>query len=144
MSTSFKVQVFCLAIFSLIGLGYSIKCYQCNSGVDPDCAALTVNDTSSKHYKECTGDYEGESPFCRIYVTNVLHIQEPEKAVRILRSCGWIRNKTLPQQESCRNDNSDFILKTKCQCFKDGCNSSHHWEPSKLLMVLFLILPILW
>lgn len=46
---------------------HPIYCFQCNSGIDPDCRNIQQNDTSSYHYKPCldTEKYNGSKPFCR-------------------------------------------------------------------------------
>lgn len=70
-----------------------------------------------------------------------MHIKEPEKAMRIDRSCGWVRNRTLPEVEKCSKDDTDFIKKTNCVCFKNGCNDAEYLGSSKIIMTSFLLIP---
>lgn len=56
-----QVNVF----FSIV---YAIKCYQCNSAHHPECEDVNATETLSitkTFLQNCTGDYEGEQPFCR-------------------------------------------------------------------------------
>ncbi|XP_072396049.1 uncharacterized protein [Diabrotica undecimpunctata] len=129
-----------LILFSLFSLGSSvIHCYQCNSGTDPECADLKVNSTNSKHYLPCDKDYHGNEPFCRIYVSNIVNVKDPKDAARIYRSCGWENSKGITK-DSCRHDDSDFVKKELCMCFKDGCNSGRQIHSSYILTVLLIVL----
>lgn len=60
--------------------GLTIECFQCNSVEHPGCVDLTINDTSSRYYRECDGDYQGHEPFCRKVATeSKLYTQKKKK-----------------------------------------------------------------
>ncbi|KAJ8944447.1 hypothetical protein NQ318_002144 [Aromia moschata] len=103
------------------GQGIAINCFQCNTAEDRECDSVTVNDTDSKFYKNCTGDYEGKVPFCRKVSTRVLSVENSE---RVLRSCGWILSSEAKRDDDCKKGDTDFILRWSCMCFSDACNAA--------------------
>ncbi|XP_019868734.2 uncharacterized protein LOC109597484 [Aethina tumida] len=107
----------------------AIKCFQCNSAVDPGCADLKKEDTNSTYYKECSGDYK----FCRKIHSSILG--DDDKLVRIHRQCGWILTKN---DSNCKTSDTDFILKKNCVCWSDGCNSSNRIQVDFTVVLLII------
>ncbi|XP_054268570.1 uncharacterized protein LOC128990276 [Macrosteles quadrilineatus] len=98
--------------------GQPIFCFQCNSGLDPDCPNLQANNTASPHYKPCIeyGEYKGAKPFCRKIVQNIFE----REMVRVIRKCGWERHT----KGDCYFNSNDDHTEVVCQCFSDGCNGA--------------------
>ncbi|CAH1116033.1 unnamed protein product [Phaedon cochleariae] len=130
MAQNYIVGIY--VFLSLLTVGLCINCFQCNSAEDPACANLTVNDTTSRYYKPCDGNYDGKTPFCRKYVTSVIRLED---STRIDRSCGWILDNH-EKMDTCKKGDGDFLKKTVCICSKEGCNTSAR-SGSYLFLTIF-------
>lgn len=73
--------------------GLTIECFQCNSVEHPGCVDLTINDTSSRYYRECDGDYQGHEPFCRKVATESKLYTQKKKKWKLKKN--WIMTLTL-------------------------------------------------
>ncbi|XP_075210805.1 uncharacterized protein LOC142318147 [Lycorma delicatula] len=121
-----------LVLFYLLTVTSAINCFQCNSGIDPNCDSLQQNYTKSVYYKPCDipedeahDKFLGRPPvtetnktfFCRkIYQ----HIKDMKGTVRIIRKCGWEKSPN----KDCYKFEDDDHKEIVCQCFTDGCNSA--------------------
>jgi len=117
-----------------------VYCFQCNSGVDPDCVNIHANDTSNYHYKPCLDNEKYKhpggyslTPFCRKIVQR---IYVKENVERVIRKCGWISH---PQLDCYKYRNEDHD-ETVCQCFTDGCNGSSSLRQYPLMMLLMVLM----
>ncbi|VEN58648.1 unnamed protein product [Callosobruchus maculatus] len=133
-----KLEQYFVIFSSLFTVGFAIKCFQCNSAEAPECADLRSNDTGSPFYKDCTGNYEGNEPFCRKIHTTVLYTE----TFRIVRSCGWIKEVNETIGDFCKKADTDFINQKTCLCFSDGCNSTFRIIPSSLLSITTVLISL--
>ncbi|RZC27655.1 hypothetical protein BDFB_000091, partial [Asbolus verrucosus] len=92
-----------------------IRCFQCSSYTDPDCADVRPNDTNSRFLQKCEPRYD-QKMFCRKTIQTVIDAD----FTRITRSCAWYIHKT--NSSNCLVSDTDFKLETSCQCFTDACN----------------------
>ncbi|KAG5872128.1 hypothetical protein JTB14_013065 [Gonioctena quinquepunctata] len=110
------ISSICIFI-SLIAVGSTIKCFQCNSAFDKQCEDIIANDTASSFYKSCNGTYGEQKPFCRKIQTIVGY----ENSNRLVRDCGWI-NESNKTEDFCQSRDTDFVKRMSCVCFTEGCN----------------------
>ncbi|XP_019868731.2 U-scoloptoxin(05)-Sm1a [Aethina tumida] len=108
--------VFCFLVFSSAS---AIKCFQCDSAVDPGCAGLRSGETKSMYYKECTG-VNDIAKFCRKVHYSIS--DGDKENVRIYRQCGWLSTRN---DSTCKNSGNNSVWETNCACWTDGCNSSN-------------------
>uniref|UniRef100_A0A1B6EBK2 Uncharacterized protein n=1 Tax=Clastoptera arizonana TaxID=38151 RepID=A0A1B6EBK2_9HEMI len=138
----FGLVHFLLGISLATGLSTTIKCFQCNSWVDPDCINLQPNQTNSIHYKTC--EYTGEENysdfelFCR-KIEQI--IPERDNLVRIVRKCGWVIHKS--KTDTCYKLANDDHTETVCQCFSDACNKAETYNININLSLAFLFIAAL-
>ncbi|XP_074030659.1 uncharacterized protein [Leptinotarsa decemlineata] len=125
MASSTTVFATISVFLCLSTLGSTIKCFQCNSAIDELCIDIAVNDTANPHYKTCEGIHHGHKPFCRKMISYVEH--DYEKSYRIVRSCSWMNSENATE-DFCKSTDTDYIKKSFCTCFTDGCNSSPKTE----------------
>ncbi|XP_014283041.1 uncharacterized protein [Halyomorpha halys] len=126
--------VLALLLASSVYGAYGIYCFQCNSYMDPECATIKPNDTSSRFYQLCepTEASQGKEMFCRKTVQTIM---DRENIQRVIRSCGWV----IHPKQDCYwiwNKGHEDI---SCQCFSDACNSAAVNTP---WISLFIGIPI--
>ncbi|XP_050310995.1 uncharacterized protein LOC126746700 [Anthonomus grandis grandis] len=120
----------------LISTALGLKCFQCNSAESPDCATLKSNDTDiSPHLKDCEVNQPDHEPFCRKIVTKILD----GESVRVIRSCGWILQEPARRNDTCRSNDSDYVLRTSCYCFSDACNRATPLGAAPLSTTLLIV-----
>ncbi|CAG0923806.1 unnamed protein product, partial [Notodromas monacha] len=132
--------VLVLAYFFAIRVGFSIKCYECNSFTDPRCADPFDNrsfpQTDCKHKRmDHLGDKEPES--CR------KTRQKVDGQWRFIRSCAFVDNPGLDGDERyCRILEGTFNIHVEhCECKgKEGCNAAHSLSPSPTVNLI----PFIW
>ncbi|XP_055685054.1 uncharacterized protein LOC129791126 [Lutzomyia longipalpis] len=110
----------------------AIKCYQCNSAIDVGCDLIDGNEPEkfAHFYKECEGNYEGQTPFCRKIEYELLDREVEEQ--RLIRICGWIPSN---RRKSCVEFTTDNHFQKECECHDNGCNAS-----TRLKMSIFVTL----
>ncbi|KAH0821025.1 hypothetical protein GEV33_001766 [Tenebrio molitor] len=101
-----------VAVLGLISPALGIRCFQCNSFVNPECADIPVNDTHSPFLHKCEqrDDYQ---MFCRKVVQTVL---DAPQFTRITRTCGWYLNKD--NRTNCQVSDTDFKMETTFHCIR--------------------------
>ncbi|XP_042205229.1 uncharacterized protein LOC121854594 isoform X3 [Homarus americanus] len=110
---------------TVLGTGWSLKCYQCNSHDKPDCKGLTT-DKASEYLVECGDKPDGEKyTLCRkldIYLDMDFGKHHPAEN-RVHRDCGY-----EVSEESSENDcyyKSGYNTRSwVCACNEDGCNAA--------------------
>lgn len=121
----------------LVSVADGIKCFQCNSFKNPECADVQSNDTTSDLLQDCPS-HDDYQIFCRKTVQSVLGLESDLR--RITRSCGWVLHKK--NTTNCVNADTDFIKKRSCQCFSDACNSAPQLKlkvPTIVFLHLFIV-----
>ena len=111
----------------------ALKCHQCTSRTDPDCADpmwLEPEEVSGvrklkteKFLKDCPTDRA--YTICRTMIENVFGSK------RFIRGCGYIEHKNECYLTSEKVENS-FV----CQCKGDGCNGSEAAKPTSALLII--------
>ncbi|CAH1377080.1 hypothetical protein MTP99_018494 [Tenebrio molitor] len=126
-----------VAVLGLISPALGIRCFQCNSFVNPECADIPVNDTHSPFLHKCEqrDDYQ---MFCRKVVQTVL---DAPQFTRITRTCGWYLNKD--NRTNCQVSDTDFKMETTCQCFTEACNTATVQTPAGLSPIFCLTLTLI-
>ncbi|KAH8269738.1 hypothetical protein KR018_008663, partial [Drosophila ironensis] len=98
----------------------AIRCHQCNSHENEDCATLVVNtpraQRDEQYLKECAPK-EGREAFCRKTVINF----ELNNVHRVERHCGWIPEKI---QNACFTADNEGYKQVVCTCSGDACNGA--------------------
>lgn len=98
----------------------AIRCHQCNSHENEDCASLVVNtpraQRDEQYLKDCVAPV-GQQAFCRKTVIKF----EVNDEHRIERNCGWIPEKT---QNSCFTADNEGYKQVVCTCSEEGCNGA--------------------
>ncbi|XP_017098038.2 UPAR/Ly6 domain-containing protein crok [Drosophila bipectinata] len=120
MSTTIFMYAVCLAVLSNLLSVSAIRCHECNSHEDEDCASLVVNTPRAQRddqfLKECNIK-DGQVPFCRKTVIKF----EVNDNQRIVRNCGWIPEKV---QNACFTADNEGYKQVVCTCNGDGCNGA--------------------
>ncbi|XP_061391062.1 uncharacterized protein LOC133326427 [Musca vetustissima] len=101
----------------------AIRCHQCNSHNREDCITLRLstpgNALDDQFLKECEGPHNATA-FCRKTVLKI----EVTGEQRIIRECGWKRDRAQQEGISCFSADNEGYLQTICACDTDGCNGS--------------------
>lgn len=118
-----------------------LKCYQCTSVDNKRCDdPFEATETLAECPKYGWGDTASQAIFCRKLRQT---IDTPlGKQIRIIRSCGYIKNNQYPE----RDDNcfkASFIAATSsryCTCNREGCNAGETITkfPSILIIVTII------
>ncbi|XP_034100317.1 uncharacterized protein LOC132798491 [Drosophila nasuta] len=121
MSTKLVYFVFIALTANFLSVS-AIRCHQCNSHENADCANLLVKtpraQRDDQYLRECTGQGGGDQQaFCRKTIIKLELYDEH----RIDRSCGWIAEKT---PNSCFSADNEGFKQTICTCSDDGCNGA--------------------
>lgn len=116
-----KMKVFLASlvlVLSIAATANGLKCYVCNSHLDPACGEpfyINSEAIDSKFARICD-DRDGE-PFCRKTKT-FLEINEE---TRIHRDCGYYERTGY----DCYQKRSEDYISDVCQCNTDFCNSGN-------------------
>lgn len=116
----------------------ALRCYQCNSHLDPGCSDLTVakGPQREKYLTECKDTPDGQkSFFCRKFDM----MFDVNGQNRIIRSCGFIQEKKNLTNYCINADNEGYDEEI-CQCFQDGCNTATSISTIALSTLCFGIL----
>nr|AQS22679.1 t-complex protein 1 subunit eta [Pseudodiaptomus poplesia] len=111
---------------ALLSTGSSIKCHQCSSYIQSECADPFYHiDTpnkpkTEKFLQECPND--GKEYFCRKIYQNVRGDE------RVIRSCGWEEHEKGDCYSTVLEEYNTYV----CKCDTDGCNSASMWSVSGL------------
>ncbi|KAH8376598.1 hypothetical protein KR093_000190 [Drosophila rubida] len=119
MSTTLVYIVFIALTANLLSVS-GLRCHQCNSHENADCANLLVKTPRAQrddHYlRECITQGDQQA-FCRKTVIKLDFYEEH----RIDRGCGWIPEKT---PNTCFSADNEGFKQTICTCNEDGCNGA--------------------
>ncbi|XP_066973889.1 uncharacterized protein [Macrobrachium rosenbergii] len=111
-------------IITLVGTGYALQCYVCNSHLDKDCKDLT-SPNAKNYLKECNNEPDGEKyTLCRKID---MHMDMDygkfhEKENRVHRACGWEEN--VDSSKDCYYKSGYNTRSWVCACKTDGCNGA--------------------
>ncbi|KAJ9598998.1 hypothetical protein L9F63_010521 [Diploptera punctata] len=127
-------------IFILLGTQYftvclAIKCYQCRTDRNKDCAQ---NSTTNKFLKECPlrPGFPGP-PFCRTILQKLKFTGSDREVV--IRECGYKKG-----HRSCyKTKFVDNSIQTICDCDTEGCNIGSNLSSSSLLWWLITIFVVI-
>lgn len=119
----------------------AIKCHQCNSFLEPDCAKLTLSAPTGmkddQYLKECIGN-KTEIAFCRVTEWKILASEE----TRTVRACGFIPENSILAKEKkpyCIRADFDWLDQGICNCFEDGCNSTAKHGLGVITFIFFIV-----
>lgn len=132
-----------LYIVSFLFLGYSrvgecIKCWECNSKYDPNCAdpfkphTMALADCSQRFLGQ---DVAAEATICRKLTQKVRNEE------RIIRGCGYLSPE---EAGTCLyRAGTHMVFMEYCQCAGEGCNKAgnlHHPQIMQVLLPALLII----
>jgi len=126
-----------LILLALVPAGTGLKCHQCSSYTDAECAdpfyypdKPNVPKTT-KFLQECPND--GKEYFCRkIY-------QSVRGDERVIRSCGWEKHEKGDCYSTVLEEYNTYV----CACTEEGCNSASMWSLSSMAVCSALLLSYL-
>ncbi|XP_045110158.1 uncharacterized protein LOC123504015 [Portunus trituberculatus] len=126
-------------IATVMGSGLAIKCYECNSHIDKDCATLPA-EKAETFLKECGDQDNGEKyNLCRkldMYLDMDFGEKHPAEN-RIHRDCGYMEKEETKDESSSCYYKSGYNTRTwVCSCKEDGCN------PASMPSVAAFLLPL--
>jgi len=149
-----KFLVFSTILFCLVSIGSGLKCFVCNSHVDPACADEFLADSmalQSAFLQECNATADEDvipsaenatsadnvtedstPPFCRKIVMN---IDREVSTTRVQRDCAYERRE-LREGYSCYQKRAEDYTIDVCQCDGDMCNEANNLTYASLLAVL--------
>jgi len=141
MDSKLILSASCLVLLALIPAGSdAIKCHQCSSYKDADCAdPFFFPDQpevpkTNQYLQECKDDSDPTKEFfCRKIYQNVRGDE------RVIRSCGWERDEKRDCYATVLEEYNTYV----CQCDKDGCNSASMFSVSSLAVMSTLVLAYL-
>ncbi|XP_047503004.1 uncharacterized protein LOC125048382 [Penaeus chinensis] len=127
---------FITASFSLPSTGSAIKCYTCNSHLEPDC--LKLETPKAKDFLTDCGDEADGHRFtlCRkieMAMDMDFGVAHPSET-RVHRACGWEENDE--DGKECYYKSGYNTRSWVCACKDDGCNSA------SLPAATFVVLPL--
>ncbi|KAL5273444.1 hypothetical protein ACFFRR_000273 [Megaselia abdita] len=115
--------------------GSAIKCFECNSHKDPNCALDIPPDNL---LKDCSTEYpsrpNGASTYCRKIKQNIeIEVNNLQPDSRIIRKCGFEHeNRT----DYCYTRSGDGGRQIVCTCDQDKCNGGEGLYSTHLTAVL--------
>ncbi|XP_030557334.1 uncharacterized protein LOC115760221 [Drosophila novamexicana] len=113
-----------------------LRCHQCNSHDNEDCASLVVNTPRAQRDEQYLLDCEPkgvDQAFCRKTVIKL----EVNDEHRIERSCGWIQEKA---HNTCFTADNEGYKQIVCTCSEEGCNGARALAGPGSVLVLALSL----
>lgn len=136
MDPKLLVSASLLVLLAVLPTGSGIKCHQCSSHINAQCADPFFHEENpgvpktSEFLKDCPKD--GKDYYCRKIYQNVRG-QE-----RVIRSCGW-ENQTKDCYSTVLEEYNTYV----CKCDSDGCNSGTMFSISSLAVLSTLALAYL-
>lgn len=119
MSTTLVYIVFIALTANLLSVS-GLRCHQCNSHDNEDCASLVVKtpraQRDDQYLRDCAPQGD-QQVFCRKTTLKL----EAYKEHRIDRTCGWIQEKA---HNTCFTADNEGYKQTICTCSEDGCNAA--------------------
>lgn len=154
-----KVIAFCTILFCLLSIGSGLKCFVCNSFIDPACSdefLAESNALQTAFLQECNTTStenviledstsvgnttsaeivteESTPPFCRKMVMNIERASGTIE--RIQRDCAYERRE-LNEGYFCYQKRSEDYTVDVCQCDGDMCNHANNLTFASILAVL--------
>jgi len=120
--------------------GTDLKCYQCSSYEEAQCADPFLEDSQGNPVKQSMAKYlhacDEKAKFCRKIYQNVRGDE------RIIRSCGWELYKDV-EEPNCYKTVLEEYNTYVCQCFGKGCNGSSMLSVSVMAMLSAVFLAAL-
>jgi len=110
--------------------GSGIKCYDCNSNKDPECAN---EKPPSQFEKDCSGLKGHNFTLCRKVVQTIEHeVNGLKPDWRVVRSCGWDSSTHL---NKCYQRSGFGGRQEVCSCTTDLCNAAVPGAPTATSIV---------
>lgn len=120
--------------------GTDLKCYQCSSYEEAQCADPFLEDSQGNPVKQAMSKYlhacDEKAKFCRKIYQNVRGDE------RIIRSCGWELYKDV-EEPNCYKTVLEEYNTYVCQCFGSECNGSSMLSVSVMAMLSAVFLAAL-
>jgi len=146
MDSKLVISAALFLLLTFIDSGDSIKCYQCNSYLDANCAdPFFYEDQASKApedrvmkdpdmLQECPAG-DGKDYFCR-KITQTVRGDE-----RVIRSCGWVKDDK--EGRDCYTTVLEEYNTLVCSCDGEGCNGATGFSLSLFATMSALVLAYL-
>lgn len=158
MQVIFKI----LSISLLVSVASAIRCYDCNSFYDPQCADPFKDFALGSVECDEKGSFDGvNATFCRKmyqksttslndiiekknFIKKIFIILVDEK-VRVIRSCGYIADlEEQPLKKKCRRRSpSKGVEIFSCECRGELCNTSQNLNANIYFIVIAAIISVL-
>ncbi|XP_013772681.1 uncharacterized protein LOC106457780 [Limulus polyphemus] len=117
--------------------GDAIKCWECNSLYDPNCADPFDNYTVAA--TDCADRFLPHYPNVSATLCRKI-IQKVNNEYRYIRSCGWVHGEERFEGSCYKRAGTFHVMIDYCNCANDRCNNAIYNTPSWIPLVVLIVL----